>query len=40
MDLAFASATELAAGLNSGRYGSRELLEMYLQRVRDRSRGR
>ena len=33
MALAFASATELAAGLNAGCHGSREILEMYLQRV-------
>lgn len=33
MDLAFASATELASGLRARRYGSRELLEMYLRRV-------
>lgn len=33
MDLAFASATDLAAGLRAGRHGSRELLEMYLDRV-------
>lgn len=30
---AYASATELAAGLRARRYGSRELLEMYLGRV-------
>ncbi|MGE4240569.1 amidase [Ramlibacter sp.] len=33
MDLAFASATQLAEGLRSRKYGSRELLEMYLKRV-------
>jgi amidase len=33
MDLAFASATELAQGLRERRYGSRELLDMYLRRV-------
>ncbi|TFY97446.1 amidase [Ramlibacter rhizophilus] len=33
MNLAFASATELAAGLRARRFGSRELLEMYLRRI-------
>jgi Asp-tRNA(Asn)/Glu-tRNA(Gln) amidotransferase A subunit family amidase len=33
MELAYASAVELAQGLREKKYGSRELLEMYLQRV-------
>ncbi|WP_205960402.1 amidase [Ramlibacter henchirensis] len=33
MELAYASAVELARGLRERRYGSRELLELYLRRV-------